>query len=1095
MSRIVYFDCASGASGDMLLGAVVDLGLPIDRLREELAKLPLPGYRIEARGVTRSGLAATKVDVVAEGPSPAHRHLRHILELLEASALEAEVKARAAALFRRLAEAEAAVHGTSVEKVHFHEVGAVDSIVDIVGGVIALRWLAARRFVASPLNVGTGTVTMSHGTFPVPPPATAKLVAGVPVYGEGEGELLTPTGALLVTAHATEYGPLPPMRIESTGHGAGGRETKGRPNVLRLIVGEEAAAPGPDRVLVLETELDDAVPQLLGPLLDRLLAHGALDAFFTPVQMKKGRPGVLVTVIAEAAKREALEELLFRETTTLGVRRQEWDRTVLEREMRRGRDRLRADPCQDRPPRRDDLQRVARVRRLPAGGRREGCRGEGGPRRRPRRVARGQPWEPMSTSKRVSVITTPIYYVNDVPHVGHAYTTIAADTLARARRLSGQDVFFLTGTDEHGQNIERIARERGISEQEHCDLISAAFRSLWDRYDIRYDRFIRTTEDVHRRGVLKLWALLRAAKTPDGRDAVYLGKYSGWYCPRCESFKDEEELLQPDNVCPDHERPCEWTEEENFFFRLSAYEDWLRETIESDRLRIRPDSRKNELLGVIKQGLKDLSVSRARVKWGIPVPEQPDHVLYVWVDALSNYITALGFADDGEAYRHYWAGGDERLHLIGKDIIRFHGLYWPAILHAAGVPVPTREFAQGFITRDGRKLSKTTGNVIDPVALVERLGPDAARYFVLREAPYGSDWDFTDSAFVGRYNADLANDLGNLVSRALTMVVRYCDGKVPPRWEPPVSEGVGSRPGRGLHRDVRRFRLRAARRPGREGARPLRGHRLLLCPHRAVGLDRAVQPGHRPGRAVVARQGPGAPRRARGLPLPAARGSAPRGRARLARHAARGLAHLRHAGPGGARARRGRPRVGLARAGPAARRDRAAVPARRSRTGGVGDPASDSGSAHGASPRQPSTPEEAEGDPRVRDDASPRPEARGRPGAPRAAPARRRAHRHRRLREGGAARGEDHRRGEDPGLEEARPAAGGPGQPRAGRWWRGSPTPTRPRSWSARPSSSWRTSSRPGSWASSPTAWCWPGRSTARPCSAPSTPGWRRGRK
>ena len=194
-----------------------------------------------------------------------------------------------------------------------------------------------------------------------------------------------------------------------------------------------------------------------------------------------------------------------------------------------------------------------------------------------------QPWEPMSTSKRVSVITTPIYYVNDVPHVGHAYTTIAADTLARARRLGGQDVFFLTGTDEHGQNIERIARERGISEQEHCDVISAAFRSLWERYDIRYDRFIRTTEDVHRRGVLKLWARLREAKTPDGRDAVYLGKYSGWYCPRCEGFKDEEELRQPDNVCPDHERPCEWTEEENFFFRLSAYEAWLRETIESDR--------------------------------------------------------------------------------------------------------------------------------------------------------------------------------------------------------------------------------------------------------------------------------------------------------------------------------------------------------------------------------------------------------------------------------------------------------------------------------------------------------------------------------
>ena len=400
----------------------------------------------------------------------------------------------------------------------------------------------------------------------------------------------------------------------------------------------------------------------------------------------------------------------------------------------------------------------------------------------------------MTLPRRTLVLTTPIYYVNDVPHVGHAYTTVAADTLTRARRLAGHDVFFLTGTDEHGQNIERIAREKGISEQEHCDRISAAFRALWERYDIRYDRFIRTTEDVHRRGVLKLWERLRAAKTPDGRDAVYLGKYSGWYCPRCEGFKDEEELRQPGNVCPDHERSCEWTEEENFFFRLSAYEGWLRETIESDRLHIRPESRRNEILGVIKQGLKDFSVSRARVKWGIPVPEQPDHVLYVWVDALSNYVTALGYADDGEPYRRYWAGGDERLHLLGKDIIRFHCLYWPAILHAAGVPVPTREFAQGFITRDGRKLSKTTGNVIDPVALVERLGPDAARYFLLREAPYGADWDFTESAFVTRYNADLANDLGNLVSRALTMAARYCDGKVPAGRPAAVSQANGAGP-------------------------------------------------------------------------------------------------------------------------------------------------------------------------------------------------------------------------------------------------------------------------------------------------------------
>jgi methionyl-tRNA synthetase len=394
------------------------------------------------------------------------------------------------------------------------------------------------------------------------------------------------------------------------------------------------------------------------------------------------------------------------------------------------------------------------------------------------------------TQKRTYLVTTPIYYVNAEPHVGHAYTTIAADALTRARRLAGHDVFFLTGTDEHGQNIERIARERGVSEQQHSDEISATFRALWDTLEIRYDRFIRTTEDEHRRGVLKLWARLREAKTPDGRDAVYQGTYSGWYCPRCEAFKDEEEL-GPDHVCPDHELPCEWTEEQNYFFRLSAYEAWLRELISSDRLLIRPESRKNEILGIIRQGLKDFSVSRARVRWGIPVPEQPDHVLYVWIDALSNYITALGFADDGANYRRFWEGADERLHMIGKDIIRFHCLYWPATLHAAGVPVPTREFAQGFITRDGRKLSKTTGNIIDPVALAERLGPDAARYFLLREAPYGADWDFTDAAFVGRYNADLANDLGNLVSRALTMVSRYCDGKVPPRAADPGPDARG----------------------------------------------------------------------------------------------------------------------------------------------------------------------------------------------------------------------------------------------------------------------------------------------------------------
>jgi methionyl-tRNA synthetase len=396
-------------------------------------------------------------------------------------------------------------------------------------------------------------------------------------------------------------------------------------------------------------------------------------------------------------------------------------------------------------------------------------------------------------SGRTLFLTTPIYYVNDVPHVGHAYTTIAADTLTRARRLRGEDAFLLTGTDEHGQNIERIAREKGVHPQQYSDQIAAVFRGLWERLDIRYDRFIRTTDDLHVRGVLKLWDRLRQAKCPDGRDAIYAGTYAGWYCPRCEEFKDEEELKQPGNLCPIHERPSEWTQEENLFFRLSAYEGWLREEIRAGRLRIDPEARRNEVMGIVDSGLRDFSVSRARVKWGIPVPERPDHVLYVWVDALSNYITALDYAGDGPLYKKYWdSPAAERCHLIGKDILRFHCLYWPALLHAAGVPPPNREYVQGWITKEGKKLSKTTGNVIDPQALVDRYGPDPVRYFLLREGTYGQDWDFTEQAFIGRYNSDLANDLGNLVSRALTMVARYCEGKVPALPSPPRSDDAAA---------------------------------------------------------------------------------------------------------------------------------------------------------------------------------------------------------------------------------------------------------------------------------------------------------------
>jgi uncharacterized protein (TIGR00299 family) protein len=417
VTRVAWFDGASGASGDMILGALVDLGMPLEWLRAELARLPLHGYRVEAERVRRGGLLATRVEVVldsvpehghgesdvpsreegsgqtrlsaqepgatkktssdahdhshmvsaemhqdghgiepyprsqyaheysagehvpcdAHGHShphvhPHHRGLSQILDLLEESTLDPVTKDRASTLFRRLAEVEAGAHGIPIEQVHFHEVGAVDSIVDTVGGVLGLRWLGVNRFVASPLNVGTGTVKTAHGVLPVPAPATTALVHGVPIYGDGEGELLTPTGALLITGHAQAYGPMPAMRIERVGSGAGSREQVGRPNVFRIVVGEQTAPAASDTVLVLQCEIDDLSPQLFGPLVDRLLMAGALDAYLTPVQMKKGRPGILVTVLVPPPGRVTVEEVLFRETTTLGVRWQEWNRTVLDRE-------------------------------------------------------------------------------------------------------------------------------------------------------------------------------------------------------------------------------------------------------------------------------------------------------------------------------------------------------------------------------------------------------------------------------------------------------------------------------------------------------------------------------------------------------------------------------------------------------------------------------------------------------------------------------------------------------------------------------------------------------------------------------------------
>ena len=343
MSRILYFDCFSGASGDMILGALIDAGLPIDALRRSLGGLAIGEYTLGADRVDRAGIAATKFHMReakshAEAPTAGHSHhhrrLKEITTLIEGGALSASGKAKAISLFRRLAETEASIHQVPVEQVHLHEVGALDSIIDIVGSVFGLQWFGADQIVASPLNVGSGTVTCQHGTFPVPAPATARLVEGVPIYSQGAPvELLTPTGALLITGHASSYGAIPPMTIDRIGYGAGERNPAGTPNVLRLIVGESAASGSLERVVVIECEIDDMNPQIFGTLMDHLYAAGALEVFYVPIQMKKGRPGTLVTTVVQPERRAALSHILFRETTTIGLRYQELFRERLDREQ------------------------------------------------------------------------------------------------------------------------------------------------------------------------------------------------------------------------------------------------------------------------------------------------------------------------------------------------------------------------------------------------------------------------------------------------------------------------------------------------------------------------------------------------------------------------------------------------------------------------------------------------------------------------------------------------------------------------------------------------------------------------------------------
>jgi methionyl-tRNA synthetase len=365
-------------------------------------------------------------------------------------------------------------------------------------------------------------------------------------------------------------------------------------------------------------------------------------------------------------------------------------------------------------------------------------------------------------------VTTPIYYVNDAPHIGHAYTTLACDAIARFARLDGRQVRFLTGTDEHGQKVEKAASAAGVDPQTFTDRLSERFRDLTVRMGVSNDDFIRTTEERHKRGVQALWQKLVDA------DEIYLGSYAGWYAVRDEAFYAESELI--DCKAPSG-APVEWVEEPSYFFRLSAWQDRLLELYESRPDFILPPSRRNEVISFVKGGLQDLSVSRTSFSWGIPVPGDPDHVVYVWLDALTNYMTALGYPDtEAEAYRTFWPAD---VHVIGKDILRFHAVFWPAFLMAAGLEPPKRVFAHGWWTIEGEKMSKSLGNAIDPYELIETYGLDQVRYFLLREVPFGNDGDFSRSAMISRMNRDLANDYGNLAQRVLSMIAKNCGGAVP----------------------------------------------------------------------------------------------------------------------------------------------------------------------------------------------------------------------------------------------------------------------------------------------------------------------------
>lgn len=369
-------------------------------------------------------------------------------------------------------------------------------------------------------------------------------------------------------------------------------------------------------------------------------------------------------------------------------------------------------------------------------------------------------------------LTTPIYYVNDKPHIGHAYTTLSCDVLARFKRLDGFEVKFLTGTDEHGQKVEKSAADRGMDPQLFTDEVSQNFRDLTAQLNFTNDDFIRTTESRHKSTCQKIWRQM-----VDAGD-IYLDSYKGWYAVRDEAYYAESEIV--DGKAPTG-APVEWVEEPSYFFRLSAFQDRLLDLYESNPDFVGPKSRLNEVKSFVKGGLRDLSVSRTSFSWGIPVPDDEKHIMYVWLDALTNYITAVGYGEDQhDEYAKFWPAD---LHMVGKDILRFHAVYWPAFLMAVGAPLPRRVFAHGWWTNEGQKISKSLGNVIDPVSLAETYGLDQMRYFLMREVPFGSDGDFSHAAMTHRMNGDLANDLGNLCQRVLSMVFKNCAETIPAKPE------------------------------------------------------------------------------------------------------------------------------------------------------------------------------------------------------------------------------------------------------------------------------------------------------------------------